>query len=85
MPKCFAHTANNKQRRVLNDILGLNESIILESCDYVFNDEGQKCNSTGTVWKSVEYAKNKNYNTSTYLGQPIVKFNHLFIKIDRKI
>ena len=32
-----------------------------------------------------EYAKNKNYNTSTYLGQPIVKFNHLFIKIDRKI
>ena len=33
----------------------------------------------------VEYAKNKNYNTSTYLGQPIVKFNHLFIKIDRKI
>jgi hypothetical protein len=33
----------------------------------------------------VEYAKNKNYNTSTYLGQPIVKFNRLFIKIDRKI
>lgn len=59
MPKCFAHTANNKQRPILNDILGLNESIILESCDYVFNDEGQKCNSTGTVWKGVEYAKNK--------------------------
>ncbi len=33
----------------------------------------------------VEYAKEKNYNTSTYLGQPIVKFNQLFIKIDRKI
>ena len=32
----------------------------------------------------VEYAKVKNYNTSTYLGQPIVKFNKLFIKIDRK-
>lgn len=32
----------------------------------------------------VEYAKEKNYNTSTYLGQPIVKFNQLFIKIDRK-
>ena len=32
----------------------------------------------------VEYAKEKNYNTSTYLGQPIVKFNKLFIKIDRK-
>ena len=31
------------------------------------------------------YAKEKNYNTSTYLGQPIVKFNQLFIKIDRKI
>ena len=29
----------------------------------------------------VEYAKENNYNTSTYLGQPIVKFNHLFIKI----
>ena len=26
MPKCFAHTANNKQRPILNDILGLNES-----------------------------------------------------------
>lgn len=26
MPKCFAHTANNKQRPVLNDILGLNEN-----------------------------------------------------------
>lgn len=25
MPKCFAHTANNKQRPVINDILGLNE------------------------------------------------------------
>lgn len=33
----------------------------------------------------VEYAKQKNYNTSTYLGQPIVKFNRLFLKIDRKI
>jgi hypothetical protein len=26
IPKCFAHTANNKQRPVLNDILGINES-----------------------------------------------------------
>ena len=33
----------------------------------------------------VEYAKEKNYNTSTYLGQPIVKFNQLYIKISRKI
>ena len=33
----------------------------------------------------VEYAKEKNYNTSTYLGQPIVKFNQLYIKINRKI
>ena len=33
----------------------------------------------------VEYAKERNYNTSTYLGQPIVKFNQLFIKIERKI
>ena len=33
----------------------------------------------------VEYAKEKNYNTSTYLGQPFVKFNQLYIKISRKI
>ena len=33
----------------------------------------------------VEYAKDQNYNTSTYLGQPIVKFNQLYIKINRKI
>lgn len=46
MPKCFAHTANNKQRPILNDILGLNESIILESCDFVFNDSGEQCNAT---------------------------------------
>lgn len=26
MPKCFAHTANNKRRPVLNNILGINES-----------------------------------------------------------
>lgn len=26
IPKCFAHTANNKQRPVLNNILGLNEN-----------------------------------------------------------
>ncbi len=35
--------------------------------------------------KVVEYAKTRNYNTSTYLGQPIVKFKQLYIKIERKI
>lgn len=30
-----------------------------------------------------EYAKRKNYNTSTYLGQPIVKFQHFNIKLER--
>ena len=32
----------------------------------------------------VEYAKRLGYTTSTYLGQPIVKFNRLYIKIARK-
>ena len=34
--------------------------------------------------KVFEYAKTKNYNTSTYLGQPIVKFCRLYIKLERK-
>lgn len=33
--------------------------------------------------KVVEYLKNKNYNVSTYLGKPIVKFNQIFIQIER--
>ena len=32
----------------------------------------------------VECAKELGYNTSTYLGQPIVKFNRIYIKIARK-
>ena len=32
----------------------------------------------------VECAKELGYNTSTYLGQPIVKFNRIYIKIGRK-
>ncbi len=31
----------------------------------------------------VIWAKDNGYNTSTYLGQPIVKFQQLFIKIER--
>ena len=34
--------------------------------------------------KVFEYAKTKNYNISTYLGQPIVKFCRLYIKLERK-
>lgn len=34
--------------------------------------------------KVVEYARELGYNTSTYLGQPIVKFNKLYIKIERR-
>ena len=32
-----------------------------------------------------EWAKSSGYNTSTYLGQPIVKFNKLFIKLERDV
>lgn len=31
----------------------------------------------------VEWAKSNGYNTSTFLGQPIVKFTKLFIRIER--
>lgn len=33
--------------------------------------------------KVVEWAKSNGYNTSTYLGNPIVKFSKLYIIIDR--
>lgn len=33
----------------------------------------------------VAYLKTKNYNTSTYLGKPIVKFNQIYIVIERSI
>ena len=32
-----------------------------------------------------EWAKSSVYNTSTYLGQPIVKFNKLFIRLERDV
>lgn len=32
-----------------------------------------------------EWAKSSGYNTSTYLGQPIVKFNKLFIRLERDV
>lgn len=32
----------------------------------------------------VEWAKTNGYNTSTYLGQPIVKFTKLYIRIERR-
>lgn len=32
----------------------------------------------------VEWAKMNGYNTSTYLGQPIVKFTKLYIRIERR-
>ena len=37
-------------------------------------------------WRNrvVEWAKANDYNTSTYLGRPIVKFNKLFIIIERE-
>lgn len=31
----------------------------------------------------VDWAKANGYNTSTYLGQPIVKFKHIFVIIER--
>lgn len=31
----------------------------------------------------VEYAKNNGYNTSTYLGKPIIKFNKFFVLLER--
>ena len=31
----------------------------------------------------VEYAKNNGYNTSTYLGKPMIKFNVIFLLLDR--
>lgn len=33
--------------------------------------------------EAAEHAKARGYNTSTYLGQPIVKFKHLHLKLDR--
>lgn len=33
----------------------------------------------------VEWAKMNGYNTSTYLGQPIVKFTKLYIRIERRV
>lgn len=35
--------------------------------------------------KIFEWAKANGYNTSTYLGQPIVKFNKLFILLERDV
>ena len=35
--------------------------------------------------KIFEWAKASGYNTSTYLGQPIVKFNKLFILLERNV
>ena len=37
-------------------------------------------------WRNgvVEWAKANGYNTSTYLGRPIVKFNKLFVIIERE-
>ena len=32
-----------------------------------------------------EWAKSSGYNTSTYFGQPIVKFNKLFIRLERDV
>ena len=37
-----------------------------------------------SIYALFEYAKTKNYNISTYLGQPIVKFCRLYIKLERK-
>ena len=35
--------------------------------------------------KIFEWARTNGYNTSTYLGQPIVKFNKLFILLERDL
>jgi hypothetical protein len=35
--------------------------------------------------KIFEWARTNGYNTSTYLGQPIVKFNKLFILLERNL
>ena len=38
---------------------------------------------TGVRNSIVEYARKNGYNTSTYLGKPIIKLNKLFILLDR--
>ena len=35
--------------------------------------------------KIFEWAKASGYNTSTYLGQPIVKFSKLFVLLERDV
>ena len=52
---------------------------------YNCNEVEQYINVLKAEYKKVfEYAKAKNYNTSTYLGLPIVKFCRLYIKLERK-
>ena len=33
--------------------------------------------------KVIEYLKARGFNVSTYLGKPIVKFNQLYVKVER--